>query len=655
MALARWQETIVDEFGNVQPLALIEVRQEVPGQPLVALFSDRDGLVSIGNPFLADADGFAFFHVAGGAYQIVATLGAFSRTWRYVGVGTASEGDLDAAISDAMIFMGVIDCSANPNYPAADRGHTYRVSVAGKIGGASGTNVEVGDLLVCLTDGTVAGTQAAVGASWTITQANLDGAVIGPASAVDGTPMVADGATGKLIKNITYAAFKTLLVLVKGDVGLGSVDNTADTAKPVSTAQQTALDLKANLASPTLTGTPAAPTAAPGTNTTQLSTTAFVKAAIDVVLGGVSSSFDTLVEIVAGFIPNSLLTTRGDIIYRNATVPARLAKGSSGQVLTMGAEDPGWAAPAAAGASTALDNLASVAINTGLLLGTSDGGALGSATKQWSDLFLSTGAVINFNNGAETITHAANTLTFAGANYVFNDGNLIVAGDIVKGVDNSQTAFYGGSTFDGGAGIVLYGESHATKADIIAFHNTNFTERMRIAAAGNVYMIGVATTAGVTPLAILDSGSTPTNELLRSTSSLRYKCDVEPLKDKYADQILSLNPIWYRSKCEGDDPTHSFYGLAAEEVAAIDPRLVSWEYLTEDMEVLPGEDGKNTMPTPKKGAKKVPGSVAYATLPVLMIPLIKRMQTTIDALEHRVSELEKKKKPWSDLKSELAK
>ena len=38
-------------------------------------------------------------------------------------------------------------------------------------------------------------------------------------------------------------------------VDLGNVDNTADTAKPVSTAQQTALDLKANLASPTFTGT----------------------------------------------------------------------------------------------------------------------------------------------------------------------------------------------------------------------------------------------------------------------------------------------------------------------------------------------------------------------------------------------------------------
>jgi hypothetical protein len=35
--------------------------------------------------------------------------------------------------------------------------------------------------------------------------------------------------------------------IVKGDVGLGNVDNTADTAKPVSTAQQAAFDLKANL------------------------------------------------------------------------------------------------------------------------------------------------------------------------------------------------------------------------------------------------------------------------------------------------------------------------------------------------------------------------------------------------------------------------
>jgi hypothetical protein len=44
--------------------------------------------------------------------------------------------------------------------------------------------------------------------------------------------------------NRTMAQLKTDLLLTKSDVGLGSVDNTADTAKPVSTAQQTALDGK---------------------------------------------------------------------------------------------------------------------------------------------------------------------------------------------------------------------------------------------------------------------------------------------------------------------------------------------------------------------------------------------------------------------------
>ena len=77
-------------------------------------------------------------------------------------------------------------------------------------------------------------------------------------------------------------------------VGLGNVDNTADTAKPVSTAQQTALNLKADLASPTLTGTPIAPTAAGGTNTTQIATTAFVTTAVS---GATITSLDDVADV----------------------------------------------------------------------------------------------------------------------------------------------------------------------------------------------------------------------------------------------------------------------------------------------------------------------------------------------------------------------
>jgi hypothetical protein len=51
------------------------------------------------------------------------------------------------------------------------------------------------------------------------------------------------------------AVSTAVAALTKSSVGLGNVDNTSDANKPVSTAAQTALDLKAPLASPTFTGT----------------------------------------------------------------------------------------------------------------------------------------------------------------------------------------------------------------------------------------------------------------------------------------------------------------------------------------------------------------------------------------------------------------
>ena len=53
------------------------------------------------------------------------------------------------------------------------------------------------------------------------------------------------------------------------------------------------------LASPSLTGTPIAPTAAAGTDTTQLATTAFVQDAIELVVGAAPGALNTLAEIAA--------------------------------------------------------------------------------------------------------------------------------------------------------------------------------------------------------------------------------------------------------------------------------------------------------------------------------------------------------------------
>lgn len=103
--------------------------------------------------------------------------------------------------NDAMVFKGVLDCAANPNYPAADAGHAYKISVAGKIGGAAGPVVEIGDMIICIADATVTGTHAAVGNKWTIIQGNIDGAVTGPAAGVANNFVAFDGTSGRLIKD----------------------------------------------------------------------------------------------------------------------------------------------------------------------------------------------------------------------------------------------------------------------------------------------------------------------------------------------------------------------------------------------------------------------------------------------------------------------
>lgn len=117
-----------------------------------------------------------------------------------VSTDAATKGYVDNAVTGLLEYKGVIDCSGNPNYPAAEVGDFYVVSVAGFIGGASGLAAEVGDSIICNT-ANAGGTQAAVGADFNVIQGNIDGAVIGPVSAVSGNLASFDGTTGKLIQD----------------------------------------------------------------------------------------------------------------------------------------------------------------------------------------------------------------------------------------------------------------------------------------------------------------------------------------------------------------------------------------------------------------------------------------------------------------------
>lgn len=147
-----------------------------------------------------------------------------------------ADGLLDA--NNAMQFKGVIDASTNPNYPAASAGHAYKISVAGKIGGASGPNVEVGDTLYAITDGTAAGTQAAVGANWVIVQTNIDGAVTGPVSSVASNLPIFSGTTGKVIADSGFTPSNAA-------IGAGSATVLPTSAQVVAFSQPLDSDLTA--------------------------------------------------------------------------------------------------------------------------------------------------------------------------------------------------------------------------------------------------------------------------------------------------------------------------------------------------------------------------------------------------------------------------
>ena len=87
------------------------------------------------------------------------------------------------------------------------------------------------------------------------------------------------------VNNVDTTALGASITAVQASIAALLIDQTAlqTSIAALTTAigsVNTAMALLAPLASPPLTGTPTAPTAAVGTNTTQLATTAFVEAAV---------------------------------------------------------------------------------------------------------------------------------------------------------------------------------------------------------------------------------------------------------------------------------------------------------------------------------------------------------------------------------------
>lgn len=181
--------------------------------------------------------------------------------------------DFTEAVQDAVAALLAAGTSVTLDYN--DAGNTLTVNSTGGGGGLDAEAVRdaigialvgAGNVSVSVNDGadtitisttaTVNATDAALRDRSTHTGTQLASTISDFATAADARITAAPTTgTGSIVRAASPTFTGTVSGISKSMVGLASVDNTADTAKPVSTAQQTALDLKAPLASPTFTGT----------------------------------------------------------------------------------------------------------------------------------------------------------------------------------------------------------------------------------------------------------------------------------------------------------------------------------------------------------------------------------------------------------------
>lgn len=237
-------------------------------------------------------------------YSVQTTL-ASSSTAIPTAAAVVAAIDNKIAAADAMIYKGTLGTDGTVTKVPANGykvGWTYKVITAGTY---AGIKCEVGDMLIAINNGPVSGTTV-VNADWTVVQANIDGAVTGPASATAGHIAVFDGATGKVIKDGTYTiATSVPSNAVFTDTKVTSVDNHY---KPANGT--------------TLIGTAGSPVTAGG----------------KVVTGITADSSGHITDIITGTIPAApTLSGLGGVgtINASGTAPLTLSASKSSTTVTI--------------------------------------------------------------------------------------------------------------------------------------------------------------------------------------------------------------------------------------------------------------------------------------------------------------------------------
>lgn len=109
--------------------------------------------------------------------------------------------------------------------------------------------------------------------------------------------------------------------------------------------------------------------------------------------------------------------------------------------------------------------------NAAMSPGVSDALALGTTALMYSDLFLATGAVINFNNGDITLTHSSDTLTFAGGIFALPASGFSINGTTVTATA-AQLNYLNTTTFTTGSVVFMGASAFAQDNSNLFWDNT---------------------------------------------------------------------------------------------------------------------------------------------------------------------------------------
>lgn len=124
----------------------------------------------------------------------------------------------------------------------------------------------------------------------------------------------------------------------------------------------------------------------------------------------------------------------------------------------------------------------------------------------------------------------------------------------------------------------------------------------------------------------------------REVSTEEWKREIEPMQDGYADAIVQgAVPIYYRSKCERDPQDWSYWGISAEQLATVDPRLVHWGHSTKE---VPQPLGLPPKTVPDLDSPLKPVGVQYSRVVPALLSVVKRQGALLAALEARIQALE---------------